>query len=276
MNNQIGTLIRCADISEARLAFYKQIGLDSLQLAGVYEEYLAPTVEAQRKSDALFALFEKYSLSVPSMFLSFTGQSWQDISGTIGITPVKLRSQRLLACCRQMLWAKRYNIKYISCHIGELPPEDTQDYADIAADLKELVKFCASLDEEFLLETGMENADGLEKLFKAVGEKNLGINFDPANLVYYNCDRPENVLERHFEAVKVVHCKDAVPGEPFGKETVLGEGATNFVELLTDILQRGFAGPLIIERELPMGPEQENDVKNAVALIKNIIKGVEK
>lgn len=276
MNNLIGTLIRCADVNEERIAFYQQIGLNAVQLAGVYEEYLADTDEAKAKSDALFALLKKYDLAVPGLFLSYTGQLWTDIANTIGITPEPLRSSRMVNSCRQMLWAKRYGIKYISCHIGELPEEDSENYKKFAADFKELVKFAAALDLEFLLETGMENADGIGKLFAAVDEAALGLNLDPANLIYYNCDKPLNVLSRHRNSVRIIHCKDAVGGEPFGKETVLGQGAVDFTGFLQDALRNNFNGPLIIERELPFGPEQENDVKNAVQYIKSIIKGVEK
>ena len=59
-----------------------------------------------------------------------------------------------------------------------------------------------------------------------------------------------------------------------GKETVLGQGSTNFAVLLKRIIDGGFNGPLIIEREILPGPEQEQDIKDAVALIKSIAKGV--
>ncbi len=276
MNNLIGTLIRCSEVTAERLAFYKEIGLNAVQLAGVYEEYLAPTAEARKKSDELFDLLEKNGLSVPGLFLSYTGQDWKNIAGTIGIVPEKLRCERMLCSCRQIIWAKHYGIKYISCHIGDLPQEGSEAYKQFALDFKELVKFTAALDMEFLLETGMENADGLAVLFKEVSETALGLNFDPANLVYYNCDKPMNVIERHFDAIRVVHCKDAVPGEPVGKDTDLRQGAVDLSAVLTKLLQKKFNGPLIIERELPPGPEQENDIKNAVKYIKSIIQGVEK
>ena len=59
MNTQIGTLIRCRDITEKRLGFYQKIGLNILQLAGVDEDYLAPGKEAKQKSENLFALFRR-------------------------------------------------------------------------------------------------------------------------------------------------------------------------------------------------------------------------
>ena len=57
---QIGTLLRCAHIEERRIAFFNEIGINCIQIAGVFEEYLAPTDEARKKSDAIFELFRKY------------------------------------------------------------------------------------------------------------------------------------------------------------------------------------------------------------------------
>ena len=52
----LGTLLRCAGIDERRIAYYHEIGLNALQIAGVYEDWLAPTDDARRASDAKTAL----------------------------------------------------------------------------------------------------------------------------------------------------------------------------------------------------------------------------
>ena len=128
MNTQIGTLIRCRDITEKRLGFYQKIGLNILQLAGVDEDYLAPGKEAKQKSENLFALFRRYAFSVPCMFLSYPNQDWTHPKETAGLGPEKFRSERMLLSCRQMQWGKQYGIKYISCHVGFLPEKGTESY----------------------------------------------------------------------------------------------------------------------------------------------------
>ena len=55
-----------------------------------------------------------------------------------------------------------------------------------------------------------------------------------------------------------------------GKETPLGKGDTRFAGLLLQLVNRGFRGPLIIERELPLGPEQQRDVAEAIAWLKQL------
>ena len=142
--------------------------------------------------------------------------------------------------------------------------------------MKQLVRFAASNGQEFLFETGTENAASLKRTIDDIDEPNVGINFDPANMLIYGTDDPANVVAQLKDKIKVVHCKDAVPaveGASRGKETVLGEGATQFADLLKSLLSSGFAGPLVIERELPLGPEQEKDIAEAVMFIKSIIKG---
>ena len=56
----IGTLLRCGSIDERRIAYYHEIGLDSIQIAGVYENWLAPGKDALKASEDIFALLRKY------------------------------------------------------------------------------------------------------------------------------------------------------------------------------------------------------------------------
>ena len=114
----IGTLLRCGSIDERRIAYYHEIGLDSLQIAGVYEDWLAPGEAALNASDAFFELFRKYGITVPTMFMSYPNQDWKHPREGIGLVPEKTRAERMILSCRQMNWAKRYGIRYITCHAG--------------------------------------------------------------------------------------------------------------------------------------------------------------
>ena len=269
----IGTLLRCGSIDERRIAYYHEIGLDSIQIAGVYEDWLAPGDDARKASDAFFELFRKYDITVPTMFMSYPNQDWKNPREGIGLVPEKTRAERLILTCRQMNWAKRYGIRYITCHAGFVPEERNEFYERFIADMKQLVRFASANDQEFLFETGTETVAGLKQTIEDIGEPNVGINFDPANLLIYGTDDPAKLADQLADRIRVIHCKDAdpaAPGEKRGKETVLGKGATRFAELLKKLCANGFSGPLIIERELPLGPEQEKDIAEAVKLIKSI------
>ena len=271
--SSIGTLLRCGGIDERRIAYYHEIGLDSLQIAGVYEDWLAPGDAARKASDAFFELFRKYGITVPTMFMSYPNQNWKNPREGIGLVPEKTRAERMILTCRQMNWAKRYGIRYITCHAGFVPEERNEFYERFISDLKQLVLFAAANDQEFLFETGTETVAGLKQTIEDIGEPNVGINFDPANLLIYGTDDPAVLADQLADRIRVIHCKDADPaeaGETSGKETVLGKGSTRFAELLKKPLSGGFRGPLIIERELPLGPEQEKDIAEAVKLIESI------
>ena len=271
---QIGTLLRCAHMEERRLALYKSIGMDCIQIAGVYEDYLAPTEEARKASDDLMALLKKHGLQVPSMFLSYPNQDWAHPREGIGLVPEKTRVERMILSCRLMVWAHKYGINSITCHVGFVPEKADPAYNGFIADMKQLVRFAASLGQEFLFETGTETVADLKQNLADIDEPNLGINFDPANLLIYGNDDPAVLVDTLCDRIRVVHCKDArraLEGEKKGKETVLGEGQTHFAVLLKRILESGFNGPLIIERELAPGPEQEKDITEAVKLIQSII-----
>ena len=273
----IGTLLRCAQATEGRIAFFREAGLDCLQIAGAYEDWLAPTAEARRASDGLFDLFEKHGMTVPSLFLSYAGQDWNNPEETVGLVPVATRSERMVVSCRQMAWAARYGIKFISCHAGFVPEDKGDFYARFIADMKQLLRFAAANGQEFLFETGTETAGSLMQLLDDLGEPNAGINFDPANMLIYNNGDPSEVVEKAGGSIRVVHCKDANPpaaGAVRGRETPLGKGSTHFATLLRRLLDSGFRGPLMIERELSPGPEQERDVAEAIQFLNSTVKGL--
>lgn len=272
----IGTLLRCGDVTERRIAFFGEAGLDCIQIAGVYENWLAPSAEARAATDAMFDLFRKYGMSVPALFLSYPRQDWNNPEPTVGLFPEATRCERMVATCRQMEWAARHGIRLISCHAGFVPAERDAFYARFVADMKPLLRFASTFGQEFLFETGSETADTLLRLLDDLDEPNAGINFDPANILIYGMGDPAEALAAFGDRIRGVHCKDAnppAPGTARGRETPLGKGSTDFGALLGRLLDSGFRGPLVIERELPPGPEQERDVAEAAKFLNSLLKG---
>ena len=67
-------------------------------------------------------------------------------------------------------------------------------------------------------ETGQEPLDILIRTMTDVGTDNQRINFDPANLLYYNNEDPMLFVDALGDKMVHMHCKDAVrpvPGEVF-------------------------------------------------------------
>jgi sugar phosphate isomerase/epimerase len=85
-----------------------------------------------------------------------------------------------------------------------------------------------------------------------VDRNNLGINFDPANMVLYGSGEPVDALKVLQPLVLSVHCKDGKgprrAGE-LGTETPLGQGDVDWQRFFAQLESAGYAAPLAIERE---------------------------
>ena len=262
---KLGTLLRVPQINDEYLSFLHGIGLNCCQIASLYDDILTD----RPRSDAMVDCMKRNDLPPVSAFLSFPNQIWSGPDKDVGITPPKNRAFRMTLSCREMLWCKRYGINDIVCHIGDLP-ETAEEYEMSVRDFQYLVRFANENGQRFLLETGMEKCEDIEKLFADVACDNLGLNLDPANLLIYNADVPQRYIERLSDKILGVHCKDAVPpadGETRGHETPLGAGATGFAGIFHALTAKGYNAPFIIERELQPGPEQQADITKAAKWI---------
>jgi sugar phosphate isomerase/epimerase len=106
----------------------------------------------------------------------------------------------------------------------------------------------------------------LKRTIIDIGLDNVGINLDPANLILYGKANPLDAVEIFGEYVKSMHGKDGLwpnRDEYLGREVPIGEGMVNFPVLLRRLKNKGFNGPIIIEREIS-GERQIEDIKKAI------------
>ncbi len=263
----IGTLLRPRSTTRERLHHLQAAGLETCQIAQIGEDFLSG-LDGQRQTWQYLGLLAEHGLTPVSLFVSFPALDYAR-----GLVTEKSRASRVLLACRQMNWARRLGIQYITCHVGDISQATGEMYEQLILDFQQLLRFAEENDQYWLFETGPEPVASLKKTFADIGSPNLGINFDPANLLIYDRDDPQVMVDELGSRIKVIHCKDAVrPAESgkMGRETVLGQGDTRFVEVLTTLMQRGFRGPLIIERELPPGPEQQKDVAEAIGFLQQL------
>jgi sugar phosphate isomerase/epimerase len=128
---------------------------------------------------------------------------------------------------------------------------------------------------KFALETGQETAPVLLTFIRDVNRRNLGINFDPANMILYGTGDPIVALSVLKDHVISVHCKDGnwppkeQPGA-LGKECALGSGSVGIERFVAKLEEIGYKGPLTIEREGVNPAQWDTDVKNGIALLEKI------
>ncbi|MDE3194949.1 MAG: sugar phosphate isomerase/epimerase, partial [Acidobacteriota bacterium] len=164
----------------------------------------------------------------------------------------------------------------VATHIGFVP-EDTAhpDYLAVRDMVRRLCDAAAAQGLTFALETGQEPADVLLRFLRDVDRSNLGINFDPANMILYGTGDPVEALGKLAPHVLSVHCKDGdwpprdCP-DALGEERALGEGSVGIERFLAALRSAGYKGPLVIEREASDPERRIGDIRKAVELLKRL------
>ncbi len=200
--------------------------------------------------------------------------NFMDGPSTIGLVPPEMREIRVKALKKASNFTRDAGVENIVTHVGFIP-ENPRDpvYVSLINVLKNVAKFCANNDQFFLFETGQETPITLLRTIEDVGAENLGVNFDPANLLMYGKANPIDALDILGKYVRGVHAKDGeypTNGRELGKEKPLGEGRVDFPKLISKLKSLGYAGAITIEREIS-GPQQIVDILRAKDLLEKLL-----
>jgi sugar phosphate isomerase/epimerase len=215
--------------------------------------------------------------TVYTVFAAFEGESYADIPAvqrTVGFIPSDTRQTREQRMYRVADFAAQLGVPGIATHIGFVPESDHDpDYIAVRELVRRVCDYAAALGQTFALETGQEPAHVLLDFIQDVNRDNLGINFDPANMILYGTGDPIRALGILAAHVLSVHCKDGSwppPDQPnaLGVEVPLGQGAVNVQKFLNQLHHIGYHGPLTIEREAPDPAERLRDIASAINLLK--------
>ena len=166
--------------------------------------------------------------------------------------------------------AARMHISRVSFHAGFISPDsDGPEFAKLLDRVAQVADVFAKAGVGLLLESGQENAPTLEAFLARLGRKNVGVNFDPANIILYDMGDPIAALKRLLPSVRQVHIKDAVrtatPGQ-WGREVPAGDGQVNWPAFFGILREGNFTGDLMIEREA--GPNRIADIQQAIMMIR--------
>jgi sugar phosphate isomerase/epimerase len=141
------------------------------------------------------------------------------------------------------------------------------------AAIRHLARFYKDSGLQLNMETGQETPIALLRVIHDVGEDNLGLNFDPANLLMYGKANPLDALDMVGAYVNGVHVKDGeypTDGMRLGEEKPLGRGRVNIPAFIHKLIEIKYDGPLTIEREIS-GDEQKTDVLAANRMLHSIL-----
>ena len=170
--------------------------------------------------------------------------------------------------------AARLKLPIVTFHAGFIP-HDKKDpvNAVMISRLQQIADVFAAKGVNVAYETGQETAGTLLAALADINRKNVGVNFDPANMILYGMGDPVVALQKLAPHVMQVHVKDAIPAKTpgqWGEEKKAGEGAVNWPEFFRILNASCPKVNLIIEREA--GPTRVADVCAARDLVTKLSK----
>lgn len=222
---------------------------------------------------------ESEQFTLVTVFSAYAGESYADVPAvqqTVGFVPPATRQERETRTREVADFAAAIGVTSIACHIGFVPEnQEDPEYIAVRDLVRRICDYAAKYGQTFVLETGQEPADVLLKFLKDVDRPNIGINFDPANMIMYGTGDPIQALSVLAPQVISVHCKDGEwppknATNTLGVEKPLGEGAVGMEQFINKLKQVGYKGILSIEREIDDREQRRRDVRQGVELLERL------
>ena len=234
----------------------------------------------QQNADVLGGLMAKYGVRATTVeVVRPEPLVWNFLEGptTIGLVPRKTRAARIEALVGVSDFAKKLGVSQVQTHCGFIP-EDPADplYEETVTAIREVAKHCESNGQMFLMETGQETPTTMSRALRDVGQANLGVGLDTANLILYGKANPVDAVDILGPHVKSMHAKDGKwPTNPseLGEEVAIGKGLVDFKAVLMRLKRAGYTGAVSIERETE-GPQQVEDVRNEKLYLERILREI--
>jgi len=243
----------------ALVAAIEGLGLPLVQLA------LDPVAEKPEAFGDAITLIRDAGMEVASGMLEAVGEDYstlETIAATGGVRldehwPATRERARVAAAM-----AGEFGIPLVTMHAGFIPHDATDPGRAVVLDrLREIADLFQADGVKLGLETGQESAATLVDALDALDHPNVGVNFDPANMILYGMGDPVDAIRTLAPRVVQVHAKDAVPTETpgtWGAEVPLGTGAVDWNAFLPEVLALNPAVNVIIEREA--GDDRAGDI----------------
>ncbi len=267
-----GKIVRLAEAKDAYTQFsaLAAAGFDGCQLVFKPEVYTDDDAELIRVA-ALDA-----GITVFTIFAGFRDNftKWNIYSDYLdaGINSKKYGAERVAYLKKTANFARQLGVSDILIHAGFVANNPFSDeYAYMVSVLTEFASYCRDIGVNVLLETGGESPVTLLRLIEDTGLDNVFVNLDTANLIMYGYGNPRDAVYTLGERIRSVHIKDGVPptsSRELGSEVDFGTGYADFPRILSDLLAKGYSGPIIIEREINDGRADEEIARTKCELEK--------
>ena len=236
-------------------------GLSSTQLA------LDPLSSGDWKVDELVQVFDDQEISVCSGMMTTIGEDYttlESIKVTGGLRPDEHWEENQSRSLANAEVAKNLGLTLVTLHAGFIPDHASAEYKTMTDRIKAIADIFESNGITLALETGQERAEDLLHMLDLPNMSEVGVNFDPANMILYGMGDPAEAIELLRDRIVQVHMKDAiqtkVPGT-WGAEVSAGEGEVDWRHFFRVINDLPNAIDVVIEREA--GDDRNNDIIKA-------------
>jgi sugar phosphate isomerase/epimerase/NAD(P)H-dependent FMN reductase len=220
-------------------------------------------------------LFAQAGITIVSGMFGCVGEDYttlETIQRTGGVVPDATWEQNWANIQQTVNIAAKLRLKLVAFHAGFLPHDkETPEFAKLVGRLRQIAGAFAAKGIEVAFETGQESATTLREFLEHLACPNVGVNFDPANMILYDQGNPVFALRVLAPWVKQFHLKEAnrtlKPGT-WGEEVPLGTGQVNWRAFFQTLRQMRFKGNLCIEREA--GTQRVEDIRTARKFVENL------
>src|SRR6185503_4962706 len=168
--------------------------------------------------------------------------------------------------------ASQLGLRLVTFHAGFLPHEESDpEFEKLQHRIRLVADLFAAKGIGLAFETGQERAETLKVFLQKLGRSNIGVNFDPANMLLYDQGDPIEALRTLGPWVKQCHIKDAhrpkTPGV-WGEEVPAGTGQVDWKQFFAVLREGPFGGWCAIEREA--GTQRVEDIVRAKGLVESL------
>ena len=226
------------------------VGIDAVQLA------LDPLRTGEWSTTATVDALGAAGIAIRSGMMRTRDEDYstlESIRRTGGVVPDEHWEANLAAATENARLAAEIGIKLVTLHAGFIP-HDRRDRLRVAVlqRIAALADRFASAGVCIALETGQETADTLTSALDELDRPDVGVNFDPANMILYGMGDPVEALKQLAPRVAQIHIKDAVatctPGT-WGSEVPVGQGDVDWLRFFDVVRETNLDCGLVIERE---------------------------
>lgn len=247
----------------------KTLGLPRVQLA------LDPLRTDPDRWGQCGALCAQHGIQIISGMFGTVGEDYstlESIRRTGGLVPDHTWDENWRNIQVIVRLAQQLGLRLVTFHAGFLPHQQSDPaFEKLLGRIRAVADLFAAEGIDLGLETGQETADTLQLFLQKLDRRNVGVNFDPANMILYDKGDPIQALRLLSPWLKQCHIKDAnrtrVPGT-WGEEVVVGTGQVDWPAFFRVLRDNRFDGYLAIEREA--GNQRLQDIATAKRFVESI------